>query len=216
VLLGILLAKWTWALLSPASAGVPATTVWKKNEDAERLFGVASASGAAATAPFGNMQLVGVFAHKTQGFAVLQVQGKQLGVGLGEEVMPGVRLVETQSTYVMLERAGVRQRLDMQAAATSAGIVATAPPAPAAAAAPAAPTPVTAAGKGAASQGVPVIVTYDHGRPVIVGPAPTPAPPPPGLPPGFDLGAAQTAMDKLPPEQREVLQRKIEMMRSQH
>jgi hypothetical protein len=69
------------------------------------------------------VQLVGVFAHPTAGFAVLAVEGKQVGVGLGELVMPGARLVETKADHVLIERGGIQSRIDLPSGKTSSGIV---------------------------------------------------------------------------------------------
>lgn len=121
VLLGILLAKWIWLLLAPVSPSLPATAAWKKTDAAERLFGTAIAPSALAVSSLGNSQLIGVFAHPTEGFAVLQVDNKQIGVALGGMVSPGVRLVETHADHVILEYAGLRQRADLQGLVTASG-----------------------------------------------------------------------------------------------
>jgi hypothetical protein len=70
----------------------------------------------------GNIKLIGVFAHATRGFAVLLVDGKQVGVGLGELATPGVRLVETNADHVMLERGGAKVRIDLPAGNSTPGI----------------------------------------------------------------------------------------------
>ncbi len=111
-LLGIMLARWAWALFAPASPAMPPAS-WEAAGDAERLFGTASIADAQAQAPQGNIKLIGVFAHRTQGFAVMQVDDKQIGVAQGEEFRPGLRLVETHPDHVVLEQGGVRRRVDL-------------------------------------------------------------------------------------------------------
>jgi hypothetical protein len=98
---------------------MPATTSWKKSDAAAELFGHAAATDANTVAASSSYQLIGVFANPTAGFAVVLVDGKQVGVGLGGEVSPGMRLVETAATYVLLERGGVKQRVELQAGKTA-------------------------------------------------------------------------------------------------
>jgi len=123
VIFAVLIAKWTWIFLAPKDASIPSTTTWKKTSDAEHLFGDVPATGDNSSSSLGNVQLVGVFAHPTAGFAVLAVEGKQVGVGLGELVMPGARLVETKADYVLIERGGIKSRIDLPAGKPSSAIV---------------------------------------------------------------------------------------------
>lgn len=118
IVCAVLLAKWTWVFLAPKDAALPTTTAWKKTAQTDLLFGVPPVLN--ATASVGNVQLVGVFAHHTAGFAVLLVDSKQVGVGLGELVQPGMRLVETQASYVVVERNGVKSRVELTAASPAA------------------------------------------------------------------------------------------------
>ncbi len=191
VLVGVLLAKWVWVFGAPASPAVPATSNWKNNDSAEHLFGTAAASGVAqAASSLGDIRLIGVFAHKTNGFAVLFAEGKQIGVGLGDEVLPGVRLVETDADYVVLERGGRRQRVDLPAAILSSNTASEAKASEVTtAAAPLRPAPVAN------------VPTANNAAP-------------PGL--AFDFEAATAALDKLPPDQREAMRHQIEIMRSRH
>jgi len=117
-----MLARWVWVFAAPADIAMPATTSWQKNDVSENLFGHAADADVIAAASAGNIKLIGVFAHKTAGFAVLLVDGKQLGVGMGETVAPGMRLVETHADYVVLERGGVKQRVDLPKPSASSGI----------------------------------------------------------------------------------------------
>jgi len=85
-----------------------------------------------------NIKLIGVFAHRTKGFAVMLVDEKQVGVALGEEVRPGIRLAETHADHVVLEQGGARRRVDMTGTAAPTGVSGP-PPAGAAGSAPATP-----------------------------------------------------------------------------
>ncbi|TNC96036.1 MAG: hypothetical protein FD121_1219 [Gallionellaceae bacterium] len=123
IVCAILLARWTWIFIAPKDAALPTTAAWKKTSKANHLFGDVPLTGAASSGSLGNIQLVGVFAHPTAGFAVLSIEGKQVGVGLGELVMPGTRLVETKTDHVLIERGGIRLRIDLPAGKPSSGIV---------------------------------------------------------------------------------------------
>lgn len=123
IVIAVLFARWTWIFIAPKDAALPTTAAWKKTSDADHIFGDIPATGASSSTSLGNVQLVGVFAHPTAGFAVLSVEGKQVGVGLGELVMPGARLVETKEDYVLIERGGIRSRIDLPVGKPSSGIV---------------------------------------------------------------------------------------------
>jgi hypothetical protein len=117
----LLLAKHVWVLFAPAEHAVPGTTVAAQSTQAEQLFGTVNTTGASAS--LNGIRPIGIFASRKNGFAVLMTDTGQIGVGLGGEVVPGVRLVETQPEYVILERNGVKQRVDLsKAAAASDGI----------------------------------------------------------------------------------------------
>jgi Type II secretion system protein C len=128
-LLSVMFARWVWVLFAPAGAVMP-PALPEASADAERLFGTAhqTATAAAVTLTSGNIKLIGVFANPVKGFAVVEIDGKQLGVALGAEVRPGVRLVETQPHYVVLEQGGVRSRLDLSAPAAGGFGPPTVPP----------------------------------------------------------------------------------------
>lgn len=119
-LLGVMIARWTWLLFAPAGAAMP-PVAWEPSSDGGRLFGTAPESAAAATLTTGDIKLVGVFANRTKGFAVMQIDDRQVGVALGHEVRPGVRLVETHSDYVVLDQGGVRERVVLSGASPRAG-----------------------------------------------------------------------------------------------
>lgn len=129
LLAALLLAKHTWVLFAPAERAVPAAATAAQSAQAEQLFGTISTSTSSAS--LSGIRPIGIFASKSHGFAVMMTETGQIGVGLGGQVVPGVRLVETHPDYVILERNGVRQRADLSKAPAAAGGVApAAPPAP--------------------------------------------------------------------------------------
>lgn len=123
----LLLAKHAWVLFAPAERAIPATTNATGSVQAEQLFGVVSTANAAAS--LSGIRPIGIFAHSKHGFAVMMTERGQVGVGMGELVVPGVRLVETHADHVVLERNGVRQRVDLSKASAATGGITTATPA---------------------------------------------------------------------------------------
>ncbi len=121
VITAVLLAKWTWVFVAPKPSSLPNTRAWKQSTHTEHLFGDVPAVSAQAS-NLGNIQLVGVFAHPTRGFAVLVVDGKQVGAGLGEEIAPGARLLATHADSVTIERNGVKLKVELMAGKVAAGI----------------------------------------------------------------------------------------------
>lgn len=121
VITAVLLAKWTWVFVAPKSSSLPNTRAWKQSTQTEHLFGDVPAVSAQVS-NLGNIQLVGVFAHPTRGFAVLVVDGKQVGAGLGQEIAPGARLLATQADSVTIERNGMKIKVELQAGKVAAGI----------------------------------------------------------------------------------------------
>jgi len=115
----LLLAKHVWVLFAPAEHAVPGTAAATQSAQTEQLFGTVST--ATASASLSGIRPIGIFASRKHGFAVLQTETGQVGVGLGGQVAPGVVLVETHSDYVMLERNGVRQRVDLSKAPAAGG-----------------------------------------------------------------------------------------------
>lgn len=127
----LLLAKHVWVLFAPAEHAVPGTTVAAQSAQAEQLFGIANTTTASAS--LNGIRPIGIFASRKNGFAVMMTDTGQVGVGLGGEVVPGIRLVETLPDHVILERNGVKQRVDLsRAPAATDGItpVSSMPPSP--------------------------------------------------------------------------------------
>jgi general secretion pathway protein C len=115
----LLLAKHVWVLFAPAEHAVPGTTVAAQSVQAEQLFGTVSTTTSAAS--LNGIRPIGIFASRINGFAVMMTETGQLGVGLGGEVAPGIRLVETHADHVILERNGVKQRVDLSKAPAATG-----------------------------------------------------------------------------------------------
>ena len=122
--LGMLLAKWSWVLFAPHATATIPVPEHKAATEADRLFGVtvtdvSPVQGVALQ----NVALVGVFATngKRPGFAVLRIDGKQMGVVAGGVVVAGTKLQEIHPDYVLLERGGIQQLVNLEGkAATTA------------------------------------------------------------------------------------------------
>jgi hypothetical protein len=118
LVLGVLLARWSWILFAPHSVAVPVASPQEPAMETGQLFGATEAQ-AATHDGWVNATLVGVFApsSNTPGFAVLMLDGKdQLGLALGESTPSGAKLVEIHPDHVVLERAGARQRVALAGA----------------------------------------------------------------------------------------------------
>ncbi|HEY6096244.1 MAG TPA: hypothetical protein VIU93_14980 [Gallionellaceae bacterium] len=113
VVFAIILSRWTWVWLAPRAPSIPVAVEKSSPEDAERLFGVtAGASGQGMS--LANVNLIGVFSG-LHGFAIFQLDGaRQVGVPIGGEVSPGVKLLEISGDYVIVGRDGVQQRVDLK------------------------------------------------------------------------------------------------------
>lgn len=118
LILGVLLANWFWVLFAPHATFTAAVPERPAGLEAGRLFGVVQSSDPASQGiALPNVQLLGVFAASAgkTGFAVLKLDDKrQVGVAEGEEVASGTRLVEVHADYVLLEHAGVQQKVNLE------------------------------------------------------------------------------------------------------
>jgi hypothetical protein len=118
VVLGILLAQWFWILFAPHATFTSVSPEQTANADAGRLFGtVASSQISTQGVALPNVQLIGVFTASAYraGFAILKLDDKrQKGVAEGGEVAAGTKLVAVYPDYVLLERAGVQQRVNLE------------------------------------------------------------------------------------------------------
>ncbi|ADE10740.1 hypothetical protein [Sideroxydans lithotrophicus] len=115
----LLLAKHAWVLFAPAEHAVPASAIASRSDHAEQLFGTVNTSTSSAS--LNGIRPVGIFAAGENGFAVMQTESGQVGVAVGNQVVPGIRLAETHADYVILERNGARQRVDLVKIPTATG-----------------------------------------------------------------------------------------------
>lgn len=110
-------AKWTWALVAPpAVSRPPAAAPAVDIASAARLFGGDSQVAAGPAREPAGFRLKGVVAPSagSVGAAVLNVNGKDVAVPIGGEVQPGVKLVDVEPDHVVISRAGVRERIDLE------------------------------------------------------------------------------------------------------
>lgn len=117
LVIGAMLAKWTWVLFAPRSESVLSAELAGTNVRAEHLFGIAASSGVQAQSLMPDVKLVGIFAPD---FAVLEFDGKrQAGLAVGQDVIAGSKLVEVASDHVVIERGGVRQQFALEGHASA-------------------------------------------------------------------------------------------------
>jgi general secretion pathway protein C len=114
-----LLAFW-WVRLSEPSPAVVAITPPDRAPRFDpaiqaRLFG--ASSQVQTTAASVNIRLGGVIApssHKDRGIAVLAVESKPMrAYRTGDEIAPGIQLVEVQATRVLIEQNGARNEVSL-------------------------------------------------------------------------------------------------------
>jgi general secretion pathway protein C len=120
LLLAWQLAYWTWNFAARASAAPrPSATASAVDLDlVARLFG-ADRTAPAAAASGSSLRLKGVVAPTpgtTAAAIFARSGGKDLAVFIDGEVQPGVRLLEVHPDHVIVARAGVRERVDLDAA----------------------------------------------------------------------------------------------------
>jgi type II secretory pathway component PulC len=118
LILGVLLANWFWVLFAPHATFTAAVPERAAGLEAGRLFGVVQSSDPATQGvALPNVQLLGVFSASAgrPGFAVLKLDDKrQVGVVEGKEVASGTKLLEVHADYVLLEHAGVQQKVNLE------------------------------------------------------------------------------------------------------
>lgn len=111
------LAHWTWVFATP-----PATSSKAVQHDtaidlaaAARLFGATVATSPASASGAG-LRLKGVVAP-TPGIAASAIfstgAGRDLSIFIDNEVVPGVKLAEVHPDHVIVSRAGVNERIDL-------------------------------------------------------------------------------------------------------
>ena len=111
------LAYWTWRFLAPPPVASAAASRAEVDLAAvAKLFG-ATASGETTAANTSGLRLKGVIAPTpgVEASAIFSTgAGKDMAVYIDREVQPGVKLVEVNPDHVMVERAGVRSRIDLE------------------------------------------------------------------------------------------------------
>src|SRR5688572_3826401 len=114
------LAYWTWTFLTPPSTASAAPTR-EAGVDlgvAARLFGGTAASPTGAVAGGSGLRLKGVVAP-TPGVAASAIfstgAARDLSVFVGNEIQPGLKLTEVHPDHVIVSRAGVGERIDLEA-----------------------------------------------------------------------------------------------------
>jgi general secretion pathway protein C len=124
LVLAFQLAYWTWVFVapqrsSPAADGA-ATTV--DLAAIARMFGAPPPAGS-GTASSSGLRLKGVVAP-TPGVAASAIfsagAGKDIAVYLDREVQPGVKLIQVHPDHVIVARAGVEERIDLEAPRSTA------------------------------------------------------------------------------------------------
>jgi general secretion pathway protein C len=124
ILLGWQLAHWTWVFVAPGPvAAVPDGAPGVNLAAVARLFGAGPPASSSAAASTSGLRLKGVIAPD-QGSAASAIfstgAGKDIAVFVDREVQPGVKLVEVKPDYVIVARAGDRERIDLDTRRASA------------------------------------------------------------------------------------------------
>jgi general secretion pathway protein C len=119
LVLAFQLAHWTWVFFAPAEvAAVPEGAPAINLGAVAKLFGAEppkNSSGAVAS--LSGLRLKGVIAPDAgpAASAIFSTgAGRDLAVFVDGEVQPGVRLAEVKPDYVIVSRAGVRERIDLE------------------------------------------------------------------------------------------------------
>ena len=125
-MLAWLVVRWGWEIARPVNvpASAPRTPVIEPAAAAQQvsqaaLFGRAgeTASRQEAQVSALNLKLKGVFAARGQvpAYAILNTgQPKDDVFRVGDEVLPGVRLNSVEPEFVVVQRAGVRERVNLE------------------------------------------------------------------------------------------------------
>jgi hypothetical protein len=113
VVLGLLLARWTWIFFAPPALVALPPQSDAMNLTSATLLGISGISGVTVT-DLSGLHLIGVFSGK-QGFAIFrQEEKRQIGVALGEEIVSGIQLVEVSSDHALVLFNGAQQRVELE------------------------------------------------------------------------------------------------------
>jgi len=119
------LAHWTWVFVAPAPvAAIPEDERAVDLAAIAKLFGAAAPEGPSGNTSVAGLRLKGVVAP-TPGVVASAIfstgSGKDLAVMIDREVKPGIKLAEVKPDHVIVSRAGVRERIDLETRRASAG-----------------------------------------------------------------------------------------------
>ena len=128
LLLAYQLAHWTWVFIAPATVASTAEDSGGVNLAAiAKLFGAAAPDAAVASS--GGLRLKGVIAPDSgpRASAIFSTgAGKDITVRVDHEVQKGITLAEVKPEYVVIARAGARERIDLERPKAGAGRAGTA------------------------------------------------------------------------------------------
>ena len=118
IALGGQLAWWTWHFITPSlrsAALAPLITAGPDMSLGRQLFGDAGPANNNAGSALGGIRLKGVFAvdGKVLSAAVLNLGGRDQAVLVGQALAAGVTLAAVHADHVIISRAGVRERIDI-------------------------------------------------------------------------------------------------------
>ncbi|MEP7069363.1 MAG: type II secretion system protein N [Usitatibacter sp.] len=119
LLLAFQLAHWTWVFVAPVEvAAIPEGAPAINLGAVAKLFGAdAPKSSSGAVASLSGLRLKGVIAPDAgpAASAIFSTgAGKDIAVFVDSDVQPGVKLAEVKPDYVVVSRAGVRERIDLE------------------------------------------------------------------------------------------------------
>ncbi len=119
LLLAWQLAGWTWHFLAPERVTLATPVSATPDLDAARsLFGAAPQASASPTpAATTDIRLKGVYAidGKTLSAAVVNRGAKNdIALRVGEEIQPGVTLASVHPDHIVISKAGVHERVDLE------------------------------------------------------------------------------------------------------
>jgi general secretion pathway protein C len=131
VVLAWQLAYWTWVFVAPpATASAPRAANDVDLAAVARLFGAAPPAADGTAASTSGLRLKGVVAP-TPGTAASAIfstgGGRDLSVFIDREVQPGVKLAEVHADHVIVSRAGIPERIDLDTRRSTAASSAQAP-----------------------------------------------------------------------------------------
>lgn len=125
MLLALTGAHWTWQWLTPqpVSRGQSIANGISQVISANGMFGNAEQDQISSSPTGAGIKLLGIVAATTgrHGYAVVRLEPRAiLTVREGEDIAPGLRLVEVAADHLILERGGARETLGWPAKIASA------------------------------------------------------------------------------------------------